>query len=49
VTLTHGTTADPTETVRVKILYSKISLIKGYFKFADFYLSGFAAMRKEGM
>ncbi len=49
VTITHATTADPTETVTVKVLYSKISLLKGYFKITDFYLTGRAAMHKEGM
>jgi len=46
--ITHSNSADPTEIVIVKVPYSKVSLVGGFFGFADFDIQGYAAMRKEG-
>jgi Flp pilus assembly protein TadG len=48
VSLTHATTTDPTEIVSVKVPYSSISLLGGYFGPTNFNLAGKACMRKEG-
>ena len=49
VTMTHSTTADPTETVHVQIPYSKVTLVGGYFGAAPGKILGAAcSMRKEG-
>ena len=47
--ITHATAVDPTEVVIVKVPYSRVSLLGSFFGVRDFYLEGYAAMRKEGM
>lgn len=48
VDITHSTVDDPTETVIVRIPYTSVSLLGGYFGPTDFDLVGKACMRKEG-
>lgn len=50
VNITHGTTADPTETVTVTIPYSDISLVGGFFPGLEAKtLIGSCSMRQEGV
>ncbi|MFA5866233.1 MAG: TadE family protein [Phycisphaerae bacterium] len=46
--LQHSTTSDPTETVTVRVPYSKVSLLNGYFGSTNFNIAGKSCMRKEG-
>ncbi len=48
VDIEHATDDDPTETVIVRVPYSSVSLLGGYFGPTDFDLTGKACMRKEG-
>jgi Flp pilus assembly protein TadG len=48
VSLTHASSTDPTETIAVKVPYSSVSLLGGYFGPTSFDLTGKASMRKEG-
>ena len=45
--ITHYTTTDPTETVVVRVPYSSVSLLGGYFGPTNFDIAGKACMRKE--
>ncbi len=49
VSMTHATTADPVETVRVVIPYDDVSLMGGFFGTHSYELGGACSMRKEGM
>ncbi len=46
--ITHSTQNDPTETVVVRVPYTEVSLLGGYFGPTDFDIAGKASMRKEG-
>jgi len=48
VGITHSTPGNPTETVKVSIPYSKVSLVGSYFGPTNFNLSATTFMRKEG-
>jgi Flp pilus assembly protein TadG len=48
VVMLHATSTDPTETITVKVPYSSVSLLGGYFGPTNFDLTGKASMRKEG-
>ncbi len=48
VEIQHSTEDDPTEMVTVRVPYSSVSLLGGYFGPTDFDLVGRACMRKEG-
>ncbi len=48
VDIQHATDDDPTETVIVRVPYSDVSLLGGYFGPTNFDLTGKACMRKEG-
>ncbi len=48
VDIEHSSEDDPTETVIVRVPYSEVSLLGGYFGSTDFDLVGKACMRKEG-
>ena len=47
--MNHFTSADPTETVTVRVPYSSVSLLGGYFGPTNFNIAGKACMRKEGV
>lgn len=49
LTITRATETDPTETVKIEIPYSDVSLVGGYFGATDFNLSATSSMRKEGV
>lgn len=44
----HARPDDPTETVIIRVPYSEVSLLGGYFGPTNFELVGKASMRKEG-
>jgi hypothetical protein len=44
----HSVAGSPEETVVVRVPYSNVSLLKGYFGSTNFDLVGRATMRKEG-
>lgn len=48
VSMTHATAANPVESITVSIPYSDVSLVGGFFGFANYTLSGNCSMRKEG-
>jgi Flp pilus assembly protein TadG len=48
LTVTHATSGDPTETVKIAVPYARVSLLNGYFGGTNFNLTGKACMRKEG-
>ncbi len=45
----HATTEDPTESVIIRVPYSAVSLLGGYFGPTNFNIAGKACMRKEGV
>ncbi len=45
----HATTQDPTEVVTIKVPYSSVSILGGYFGRTSFDITGKACMRKEGV
>ena len=50
ITLTHATTAVPTERVVVRVPYRSVSLLGGFFSHGtDWSLGSTCSMRKEGM
>lgn len=49
VARTLATNANPVETVSVTVPYTDVSLVGGFFGFANFNLNGTCSMRKEGM
>lgn len=44
----HASTGNPTEVVTIRVPYSTISLLGGYFGPTNFNIAGKACMRKEG-
>jgi Flp pilus assembly protein TadG len=49
VTMTHATSADPSESVTVSVPYADVSLVGGFFGTHSYDLTGKCVMRKEGM
>lgn len=49
LTLTHATTANPSEQVKLSVPYKKISLMGGYFGGTNWTVGSTCTMRKEGM
>ncbi len=49
VSRTVATNSNPVETVSLSVPYSEVSLVGGFFGFANFDLNGSCSMRKEGM
>jgi len=49
VQMTHATPANPTETIRIAIPYSDVTLVGGFFGPTNYDLGATCSMRKEGL